>query len=89
LRHAGSRYSWAPIVDSVRKLQIHRRRVVALLHQFDLEIAGIGQRDAHLDRGIRAAIAKPVGLDARDIEEGPTRCTSVQNFIAFSMSRTT
>ena len=31
-------------------IAVHRRRVVALLDQFDLQVAGIGQRDAHLDR---------------------------------------
>jgi hypothetical protein len=30
-------------------IQVHRRGVVALLDQFDLQVAGISQRDAHLD----------------------------------------
>jgi hypothetical protein len=34
---------------SSKKIQIHGRRLVALLDQFDLEVAGIGQRAAHLD----------------------------------------
>src|SRR6185312_16059650 len=51
------------LAAGVEKLLVHRRRVVALLDQFDLEIAGIGERYAHLHGGVLAAVAEVVGLD--------------------------
>src|SRR5262245_5594079 len=31
-----------------QEIEIHRRRVIALLDQFDLQVSGIGERNAHL-----------------------------------------
>ena len=60
-----------PFAAGVEKLLVHRGRVVALLDQFDLEIAGIGERHAHLHGGVLAAVAEVIGLDPIDIVPGP------------------
>src|SRR3954453_16204304 len=57
-------------VAGLEEFPVQRRRVVALLDQLDLEVAGIGQRDAHLDGGVLAAMAKPVGRDAVHVVPG-------------------
>ena len=54
-----------------QKIEIHGRRVIALLDQLDLEIAGIGERDRKLDGRFLAAIAEPVGLHPLDVEKRP------------------
>src|SRR5437870_12904081 len=43
------RHVLTPFPAGVQKLLVHRRRIVALLDQLDLEIAGIRQCNAHLD----------------------------------------
>src|SRR5829696_552966 len=65
------RHVLQPFAAGVEKLLVHRGRVVALLDQFDLEIAGIGERHAHLHGGVLAAVAKVIGLDPIDIVPGP------------------
>src|SRR6476620_2207818 len=55
----------------VQKLLVHRGRVVALLDQLDLEIAGIGKRYAHLHGGVLTPVAEVIGLDPIDIVPGP------------------
>src|SRR5690242_14088916 len=52
---------------AIEKFLVHRGRIVALLDQLDLEIAGIGERDAHLHGGVFAAVAEVIGLDPIDI----------------------
>ena len=60
-----------PFLTGVEKLLVHGRCVVPWLDEFDLEIAGIGQRDAHLDAGVHTAMTEPVGLDPVDVEPWP------------------
>jgi len=54
----------------VEKLLVHRGRIVPLLDQFDLQVAGIRQRNAHLQARIFTAVPEIVGLDPVDIEPG-------------------
>jgi hypothetical protein len=57
-------------VPSVEELLVEGRRVVPRLDQLDLQVPGIGQRDAHSDRGVLAAMAKPVCLDVFNVKPG-------------------
>jgi hypothetical protein len=42
-----------------------------LLDQLDLQIAGIGECDAHLDMRVFSAVTEIVGLDPVDVVPGP------------------
>src|SRR5882672_5123409 len=54
----------------VEELLVHRGRIVALLDQLDLEIAGIGERHAHLHGGVLAAVAEVISFHLVDIVPG-------------------
>jgi hypothetical protein len=55
----------------IEELAVHRRRVVALLDQLDLDITRVGQGDAQLNRGVDAAVAEVVRLHPFDVEPWP------------------
>jgi hypothetical protein len=52
----------------IEELAVHRRRVVALLDELDLDITRVGQRDAQLNRGVDAAVAEVIRLHPFDVE---------------------
>jgi len=76
------------LATRIQKIHIHRRCVVALLDELDLEITRIAERNAHLDGGRLALISEPVALDAVDIVEGADAKDFRPVFQAASMSRT-
>ena len=57
-----------PFASGVEEVLVHRGGVVALLDQFELHVAGVGQCHAHLHVGVHAAVTEVVGLDAVDVE---------------------
>src|SRR5262245_14065174 len=58
-------------VPGVEERLVHRRHVVPLLHELDLQRAGIRERDRHFDRLRFAAIAEVLHRHARRVEERP------------------
>src|SRR5690554_4811076 len=57
------------LMARIQEIEIHGRRIIALLDKLDLKVAGVVKRNAHLDRRGFAAIGEPVAFDPVYIEE--------------------